>query len=498
MSIASDLKKGALVNFLGVVGKMAAPVFLVVVNRLYGTDVFGLFITATIAIEIVIAFLTSGFKDGAMIFVSRHSDDPSEQSDLYTSLANAFTWSIGLSGLILAIGVFFGSNILEMVYGDDFSEGLNTMFRFMIFAIPLLASERIILAATQGLKIMKYDAISSGWLRPVCLLGCSVLFYYLIPGVTGLAVAYLATQLILCIFALYFYSRELSWSRLFLAFRHYRINKELIDFAIPQNINMTLNRFITGLDVLMLPAFGFSATVVGYYGAGSMIVREVRSVKFIFSNAFAPFIVRLHKEQKYKELSEHFSRTAGWIATIAIPLLLIIAIYKLPVLNFVVEDYEGSATFMYFLLPIPYMYCSFSLAANIVAMTGHSRLTLLNSILVSVTNFCLNLILIPKYGIIGAALASAIAMLALNSLEVYEARKVAHTKLRWDLMYRPHLAGLVASGVLFIGWTQIGWFTENLLNTTALTAIVLATYTALLGGNYLNRLIEKIRSTRKK
>ena len=72
-TITSELKKGALVNFIGVIGKMAAPTFLIVVNRLYGAEVFGIYITTNIAIEIIIAFLTSGFKDGALIFVSKFS-----------------------------------------------------------------------------------------------------------------------------------------------------------------------------------------------------------------------------------------------------------------------------------------------------------------------------------------------------------------------------------------------------------------------------------------
>ncbi|MCH2449088.1 MAG: polysaccharide biosynthesis C-terminal domain-containing protein [Gracilimonas sp.] len=494
MSIDSELKKGALVNFIGVIGKMAAPAFLIVVNRFYGPDVFGIYITANIAVEIIIAFLTSGFKDGALIFVARFADDKGEQKDLYNALANAFSWSIGFSALVLLVGIIFGQDILEFAYREDFNQGLSIMFQFMLLAIPLMAFERVVLAATQGLKIMKYDALSNGWLRPLALLGFSILFWFLEPNLTGMALAYLSTQVLLFFVSVWIYSRELSWMKLFHGFRTFRVDKELLDFAIPQNINMTLNRFITGIDVLMLPAFGFSPTIVGFYGAGSMIIREVKAIKMVFSTAFAPYIVRFHKEGQSDKLSHNFSKTAGWIATLAIPTLLLIAIFKQDLLAIIHPEYGGASTFMFFLLPIPYMYCSFSLAGNIVAMTGHSKLTLLNSIFVSAANVLMNLALIPMFGIIGAAIASAIATITLHSLELGEARWIADAKLYLKDIYKPHAAGLISAITLAFCLFFVPWFSEGLIEKIVLATIVLGIFGALLGGDYIRRVQKKLKN----
>ncbi len=493
MSIGKELKAGALVNLFGVIGKMAAPILLVVVNRLYGTDIFGLFITANIAIEIIIAFLTSGFKDGAMIFVSRYADDE-EHDNLYISLANAFTWSIGISLIVLIISIIFGDDLLHIAYKEEFNTGLSIMFKYMILAVPFMAFERIVLAATQGLKIMKYDAISNGWLRPIALLITSIFFWTLEPGVLGMALAYFSSQLLLFCISVYFYTRELSWPKLFRGFLKFKINVELLDFAIPQSINMTLNRFITGIDILMLPLFGVSPTVVGFYGAGSMIIREIRSIKMVFSTAFAPFIVRLHKEQKFEELSHHFSKTIGWIATLAIPVILLITIFKAQLLGIIHPNYTENTTFMYFLLPIPYLFCSFSLAGNVVAMTGHSRLTLMNSIIVASTNIVLNIFLIPPFGLIGAAIASAIAMLILNISEVVEARIVAQTKIYITDIVRPHLSGLAAGSFLAFALINIPWFTSTFIAQIALAGITLSIFALGVGKDLISKVKTKLTS----
>ncbi|MEO9886374.1 MAG: oligosaccharide flippase family protein [Balneola sp.] len=493
MSLSSELKKGALVNFFGVVGKMAAPTFLVVVNRLYGPDVFGIYITANITIEIIIAFLSSGFKDGALIFVARFADNKDDQKDLYTALSNAFAWSIGFSVIVLLIGIFWGADILQTVYKDEFSSELTSMFSLMLFSIPLMAFERNVLAATQGLKIMKYDAINNGWFRPIALLVFSVLFWMVNPSVIGMALAYVTTQALLFVVSVFIYSKELSWTKLGHAFKTFKVNAELVEFAIPQSLNMTLNRFITGIDILMLPAFGFSPTVVGFYGAGSMLVREIRSVKMIFSTAFAPYIVRLHKEKMFEELSHHFSKTAAWIASIAIPIILLVAIFKDVFLAFIHPEYSANSSFVYFLLPIPYLYCCFSLSGNVVAMTGHSKLTLMNSIIVSSTNIILNLILIPEYGIIGAASASSIAMFILVCFETIEARIVAKTKFYLKDMIRPHLAGFLASLFLVFGLiSDIKLFTIDISNPVLLATGSLLIFGAGVGTSFINKVKSKI------
>ncbi|WP_020402256.1 oligosaccharide flippase family protein [Gracilimonas tropica] len=494
MSIDSALKKGAFVNSIGVIGKASIPAFLIVINRFYGPDVFGIYITASITIEIILAFLTAGFRDGALIFVARFSDDEKDHHHLYSSLSNAFAWSMSVAVLILFLGSAFGQEFLELIYQEDFNKGLSVIFQFMLLALPLMAFERIVLAATQGLKIMKYDAFSNGWLRPLSLLTFSVLFWFIEPNLTGIALAYLSAQIVLFLVSVWIYNRELSWSKLFYAFKTFKTDRQLLDFALPQNVNMTLTRFITGIDVLMLPAFGFSPAIVGFYGAGAMIVREVKAIKTVFSTAFAPYIVRYHKDGRSEELSLNFSKTAGWVASLTIPTLLLIAIFKEDLLSLIHPEFGGASTFMYFLLPIPYIYCSFSLAGNIVAMTGHSKLTLMNSLFVSVANILMNLILIPSLGLIGAAIASSIATLALHSLELMEARWVVNAKLHFREMYKPHLAGLGAFLIFVSGVIFIPWLTSGILQQIVLAAVSILVFVSLSGISYLGKTYKQLTS----
>jgi O-antigen/teichoic acid export membrane protein len=279
------------------------------------------------------------------------------------------------------------------------------------------------------------------------------------------------------VLAIWIYNRELSWTALGRAIRTFRPSREMIFFALPQNLNRTLERFITNIDVVMLGLFGYSAAAVGLYGAGSLIVREIRHVKLVFSSSFAPHIVQLYFGRHHTELSRAFSQTTRWITTWSIPLLIAVALLRNDLLQVVHPDFGGEDTaFMLVLLVIPYLQSSVGLAGNIVVMTGHSGLNLFNSVTAAVLNILLNLWWIPVLGPVGAALASAVAALAIATLSTSQMVFVVRARPLVREMIGPHLAGI--AGLVVIGAVAVfaGYMDQHLFGRLAILATSLAVY----------------------
>lgn len=467
--VREELQRGALVNALGTVGKIAGPAFLVLVIRLYGADVWGIFATASALIEMAIAFLTAGFKDAALIFVARHADDEGERPHLYQALVNALGWSLLFAVVLIALAQTVGPYALPRLY--EYGDRLLNMLEWMVLMLPLLAFERTVLAATQGLKIMKYEALVNGGVRPVTLLASAAAIWPFAPNVMGLTVAYVVTQILVFLLALGIYQRELAWRPLLHAARTFELNREMLGFALPQNLNQTFERFLTNIDIIMLGFFGVSAATTGFYAAGALIVRELRQIRLVFSSAFAPHIVRLHRKDALGQLAGHFAAAARWIVTLTIPVLLGLAVLRTDLLHLVSPEFAGEeALFMLFLLPIPFLQNAFGLAGNVVVMTGHSRLNLLNSVSTGAVNTVLNLLLIPPLGPVGAAAASSLAALVKATMEVTEMRLVVGVPLLFGRMYQPYVAGAVAAAALVAVAYAVPWFDQSVLHRIALAA----------------------------
>jgi O-antigen/teichoic acid export membrane protein len=474
--IEKEVQHGAFVNALGLIGKMAGPTFLVLVIRLYGPDVYGVYATAYALVEMALAFLSSGFKAATLMYVSRYADQDDRTDALYQSLANALAWSLGAAALVIGGTFTLGSWLIPELY--EYGDQLLFMVQWMVLALPLMAFERVVLTATQGLKIMKYESFINGAARPILLLVIAAGAWTIAPTIGGLTLTYVLTQGLITLIAVYIYQRELEWGALIRAFRQFTFQREMLSFAIPQNLNQALERFLTSVDVVMLGMFGVDARMTGFYSAGALVVRELRHIKLVFSSAYAPHIPRLYESGDRRELGRTLATTSRWIATLIIPALLGLAILRTDILQLIEPGFSGrEAQFMLWLLPIPYLQGSFGLAGNAVVMTGNSQLNLLNSVVTGTTNVLLNVWLIPLFGPVGAAAASSISNSVKAVMEVSEMNLLLKIPIMARLLYPPHVAGaLCAAGLALImggtGWMGLGLWTRMGLTVGLLIAFV--------------------------
>ena len=80
-------------------------------------------------------------------------------------------------------------------------------------------------------------------------------------------------------------------------------------------------------------------------------------------------------------------------------------------------------------------------------MTGHTQLVLGNTIGAFVLNFGLNIFLIPKYGIIGAAMATLISLTAVGLARTVEVSIILKMNFFDQKLIKPMFAGILT----FIG-----------------------------------------------
>jgi O-antigen/teichoic acid export membrane protein len=83
-------------------------------------------------------------------------------------------------------------------------------------------------------------------------------------------------------------------------------------------------------------------------------------------------------------------------------------------------------------------------------MTGHPKFNLVNSLALALLNVGLNVILIPKYGIVGAAIAAATSMAIINLLRLAEVHYILKVHpYQWSFL-KPLLAGTLAAVCTYV------------------------------------------------
>jgi O-antigen/teichoic acid export membrane protein len=109
-------------------------------------------------------------------------------------------------------------------------------------------------------------------------------------------------------------------------------------------------------------------------------------------------------------------------------------------------------------------------------MSGFTHLILWNSLGAFILNIVLNVALIPKYGILGAAWATLISLVAIGIARVIEVRWILKLSFISRKMIKPLLAGAVT-------WWCLWWIRPIVINFhTLATLLFVSTLSILIFG----------------
>lgn len=442
-----ELRRGALVNLIGLVAKLVYPLFFLLVTWLFGPAVFGVYVIAVFVTEVAISAVSSGYNDATLIFASRAAED---EDRVYRVLGNGFGITAALS-LVLLLGLWLAAEPLVTRFYSD-QPALVPALQIAAWSLPFTAVAQVGIAATKARMRMEYDAAINGFLRPLALLAFSFVAWLLDGGVVGLMAAHVATQALLAVATLWAVRRHFDLGRVLRATAWFTLDREMLRFAIPQNLNMTFNRYLTRLDVLMLGAFGFAPEMLAFYAAGALITTNIREVKLIFSQALGPVAARHHAAGDRAAFEEVLGRVSRWSTTIAVPVILAALVLREDLLRFVDPSYTWDSRFMAVLLIPPFLSCAYGLAGNCIVFTGHSVWNLFNSVLVAGLNTVFNYVLIRDHGLLGAAVATALASAIVAGLQLVELRALEGVWLRPRAVWKPHAGltvGLLVAALLW-------------------------------------------------
>ena len=436
--------KGGGIAFAGnLFGYCIRFAFGILIARLLGAELFGLYSLGMTFPEIAGTMALLGLGAG----LARYIPIAINQKD------EARLWGLiqvgivipGLVGLALALVMFLSADLISYRLYDQ--PTLAPVLRLASWAIPLFALIYVLEAITQGFKRMEYKVYSVDITLPVLKLLLTVVLVVGSLGVMGATAGYViplaVTVVMLFVFVNHLFPLKRTWQTAKYNFR------ELFRFSLPVYLSQLVNQFGSRIGTLVLGFFG-TASGVGIFTASL----RVSSIGMLFYSSLmriaAPMIADLHSEGKIDQLERMYQATTKWGMSFNLPVFLTTAIFAPLILSIFGQDFVAGTTALTILAFAALFDASTGVCGTIVTMTGHSKLSLANSLTSLVVSVGLNLLLIPRWGIVGAAAAGALCVILLNVLrliQVYILLRIQPYNLGF---LKPILAALAAALVAYI------------------------------------------------
>ena len=442
------MRRGVLVNAAGLVAKLAAPLLVFVVTRFFGPTTAGVFLLTHLIVEIARAACIAGYADAVTIFGSRAVSDSGD-----TDAPRVYR-IIGAS-LRVTLALTVSAALVALVAGDRLAaafpeqHGLSVALRYAGLSLPAIALAQIGTAATKLHLKMEYEVFVFSFGRPASLIVASALVAASGGGLEELMLGYFVSHLCVGLAGVLSMARLFSVAEIARALLRPAPEASLHRFSLPQNLNLALNRVQGRTDVLVLGILGQSSAVIAFYMTGAMIASTLQEVRMVFSTALAPVVGRFYGAGDKATLNELLTRASRWTTSIVVPLIAVVLIWRSEILLLIDPSYGANSTFVAFLLGAVLANVSLGLGGNFLVFTGHSTYNLINSLSVTALNGGLCFLLIPNYGLLGAAAATFASALAISVAQLVELRWLEGVRLRLSGVYKPYV-GLFALAALAV------------------------------------------------
>jgi O-antigen/teichoic acid export membrane protein len=438
VNIAQKIAKESAVTFTGMFyGNINRYLYTLLLARWVGSEFLGIYSLANSVRLISEVFGKMGMEIGVMRFVSLLNPDI-EKKKIQRLIGSAVKMTMAFSVVIMAGLLVSSGFIVTHILKEP--PLLKIVLMVFAIAIPFNAITLVVAFATQGFKRLKYKIFITQFLNPTILLVVMIISFWFISVEVALMAPMLVSSIIgfIVMFAVLKKLTGVKNQQLLKA----PFDRELLVFSYPLMFVTILLTLMHWMDILMLGAFT-NASTVGLYHPAARTAGLLQALLTSFLSIYSPMIAQFHAESDQKNMSGSYKLVSRWLLTFSIPVALIFLVYPQKVMLLFGAEYLPSANVLIVLTAATFIHAILGAAQSTLSMTGHTRLLLWNAIGAFIINIILNIILIPNYGMIGAAWATLISLFVISLLRVLEVRWILKLTFFSTKMIKPILAGSI-------------------------------------------------------
>jgi O-antigen/teichoic acid export membrane protein len=467
--------KGAGLSFIGMaISNITLYASRLVVARYMDASEYGMIFLGMLIMNIIMIFATLALEAGVTRYVPYYAAK-NEKGKVKGLFASSLKLSIPV-GILAFLITFFLSDYIAITFFHEPS--LASVIRIFSLAVPFFVAYKIFEAGFIAMKRMDLCTGVRDIFRPLftILLVFLVLFFGF--GFLGATISYAAGFIVMSILSYLVIKRKifpLFGTRTKAA----PMEKKLLKYSIPVLLYTIAWAFVPKIDTLMIGALKTTADV-GLYQTALPTSQLVIIPASALGSLFLPVISELLARKKACDINETYKVVSKWSFYIVFPMFLVLFMYSGAIINmlFGYEYIEAkTALSLLAIASLIFMFNSFSM--NMLNMLEKNKFLFINSIVTLIAAVYLNYLLIPAYGINGAAIAMAISYSIMTALSILEVRHFCGAHPFHRDMFKSVVAGIVSIIIVYYA-TKTLFADLNVFILAPMMLVFIALYSLLL------------------
>lgn len=414
---AQKIGKESTISFVGMgYGQILRYIFTVILARLVGVTYLGLYSLGNSITTLAIVFAKAGMDVGVMRFISgRNLSEDKER--IRNDIASCIKIGLLISILVMIILISISGWLAEDIFRE--SSLLKTILIVNSLAIPFVTINLIAIHATQGFQLLKYKIFIEYILTPTLLLLSALFIFFVYSAELTVILPFLFTSVVSSFVSIYLLN-VVTGLKITKMWKE-TLSTEILRFSIPIMFTVILGTLLHWLDVIML-GYYTNAETVGLYHPVIRTAGIQNSILLAFSGIFTPMFSKYFASNDKQNMQHIYRLVTRWILTLLAPILIFIILFSKKILLLFGSEYLAASNILILLSIGTSIYALFGISGSTLVVSGHQRLNLLNTFIAAVLNIILNIILIPKHGLAGAAWATFISLSFIAIIRVFETK----------------------------------------------------------------------------
>lgn len=390
---ASVMTRGTFYQLIyGVIFVVSGYIIHIGIGRYLGPESYGIFGVIVSLLGINYLFLLSGVRDSVSKFTA---ETPSlAYTILKVGLKVQCLFSVILALFYLGLSTAIGNWLKD--------SSLISYIRLSALAIPLTALYSVYVGSLNGIRSFGKETV----IKIVYSIAKVVLvFGFVLLGfrISGAICGYILASLVALLVAGY----VCQYEKFPASFAY----KKIISFAIPIIIFSGGSTLLTSLDLLFVKAILQDNSQVGFYTAASNITRILWPIFLAFPLTVFPSISKSTSRGDSLQTSVYIKSSLRYMMMMLVPIaFLISATSRNLVQLFYSSRFIAAAAPLSILIFGMAFFSVFLLLTTIINASGSPIISMIFVIIMIPIDIVLNLMLIPRFQLVGAAMATSISI----------------------------------------------------------------------------------------
>lgn len=318
-----------------------------------------------------------------------------------------------ISGTVMGILLYLLSGTISIQFFHN--PEMTDLLKITAFCFPFIAMQKVVIGTFNGMRKMKLYAIVNIVQNISVMVASIVLVMMLDMGVKGAVLGYVMPTIVVGVLSL-------SIIRKYLSIKQAIMRTTLVEiswFGFYVVLANSIGMISTHIDILMVGYFMDEAEV-GYYAVAIVLIQGMTLLPNAVQAVTTAAIARYYGKNDYENIIKLIKKSVIMIFAINILISLLLILFGHFLIKMVFgTDFLSAYTPLLVLLVGYFIYTPIHSVNGTLPSIGKVTIMFKISFVGVVINTFLNILLIPIYGIAGAAIATSIALIFITVLRVY-------------------------------------------------------------------------------